>query len=307
MPSVKSKVSVLTITYNHEMHIEQAVTSAINQNTNFNYEIVVSDDCSTDGTRDILTNLHSRYPNTLRLILRQENIGARQNLIETFKLCEGDYIARLDGDDYWTSEHKLSKQVKLLEANPNFALSFHAASSINELDSKSTQIIRPYPTRDRYTLADLLIHNFIPNCSVMYRNDLFKEFPDWFNKAPMGDWPLHILVAQYGDIGYIDLPMAVYRIHSGGVWTSTDPVMKIRNHISLLRTVDLYLGSQHHAIIKESIAVRELKISLAYVRKGNYWDASVHLLRTILRRRVSLGSLISAVVNRILCCPSLDL
>src|SRR3712207_1086613 len=101
------KVSVLMLAYNHEKFIAQALDSALMQQVNFDYEIVIGEDCSTDNTRDILIRYQKEYPHRIRLLLPEKNLGMHDNLIQTFKACRGDYIAFLEGDDYWTSPNKL--------------------------------------------------------------------------------------------------------------------------------------------------------------------------------------------------------
>src|SRR4030088_1685053 len=101
------KLSVMMITYNHERFIAQAITSVLAQRVNFDYEIVVGEDCSTDGTREILMDFHRRFPDRIVPLLRDQNIGAMRNVEATLAACRGRYLAVLEGDDYWTCEEKL--------------------------------------------------------------------------------------------------------------------------------------------------------------------------------------------------------
>lgn len=107
----RMKVSVLMITYNHEKFIAQAIDSILMQQVNFDYEIVIGEDCSTDGTRAIVIQYQKEYPDKIRLLLPEENLGMHKNFVQTFRACQGEYIALLEGDDYWTSPRKLQKQV----------------------------------------------------------------------------------------------------------------------------------------------------------------------------------------------------
>src|SRR5438132_1821213 len=101
------KLSVMMITYNHERFIAQALDSILAQRVNFDYEIVIGEDCSTDGTRDILMDFHRRYPDRIVLLLRDHNLGVMRNFEATLGACRGRYLALLEVDDYWTSENKL--------------------------------------------------------------------------------------------------------------------------------------------------------------------------------------------------------
>ncbi len=223
------KLSVLMLTYNHENFIAQAIDSVLMQQVNFDYEIVIGEDCSIDKTRDILKGYSYRYPDKFRLLLPQENLGMMKNLMQTLEACNGEYVAIVEGDDYWTSVDKLQKQVDFLDSNPHLSTCFHNVNVVYEdgdirshpfhmqFPSYEHSTIKPLPIS---TLEDIVPGNFIQTCSVMFRNKLFGPFPHWFITMPLGDWPLHILNAQRGNIGYIDQILSVYRVHKGGVWSS---------------------------------------------------------------------------------------
>lgn len=232
------KISICTITYNHEEFIAQAIEGVIMQKTIASYELVIGDDCSTDGTRGICLGYQKKFPDRIRLILREGNVGSLKNFIQTLFTCKGQYVALLEGDDYWTDPYKLQKQADFLDNNPDFAICFHL---VDWLDQESGRIkdwkYGPPIRKPYYTIDDLLEHsNFIPTCSVMFRNNLFNKFPEWFFNSPVGDFPLNILNAQYGKIGFINEPMAVYRRHKGGLHGGRS---KAQNLKELLRAYEL--------------------------------------------------------------------
>jgi len=113
-------VSILTLTYNHENYISQALNSILMQKVNFNFEVIISDDFSTDNTKKIIIDFASKYPNLIKPVFRSSNIGVTKNFYETCKLCKGKYISILEGDDYWISKNKLQTQVDFLETNNHF-------------------------------------------------------------------------------------------------------------------------------------------------------------------------------------------
>lgn len=191
-------------TYNHEKFIAKAIDSALVQEVNFPYEIVIGEDCSTDNTRNIVIDYKNKYPDKIRLLLHQENIGMRKNFMQLLKSCSGRYIAELEGDDYWTSSQKLQKQVDFLDDNPEFSICFHPVRMCYDEATEEKRDIFPLNMKDVSTLEDLFEYNFIPTCSVMYRNNLINEFPDWLYKLKMGDWSLHILNYQYGNIKFLN-------------------------------------------------------------------------------------------------------
>jgi glycosyltransferase involved in cell wall biosynthesis len=235
------KVSVLIITYNHEQYIAQALESVLMQEADFDYEVVVGEDCSTDATRSILLDYRSRFGDRLRPLLRDNNIGMHANLIQTLEACKGRYVALLEGDDYWISPEKLSRQADLLDEQPELAMCFHDVKCVFE---PGCEIHDPKLTRASklvFTLDDLLEKNLMHSCSVMFRRGLFRVVPRWYFTLPLGDWPLHILNAQHGNIGYIDAVMGAYRVHPGGVWATRPLTWRVREAVRVLECVEGYL------------------------------------------------------------------
>ena len=105
------------ITYNHERFIAQAIESVLEQKTTFDFEIVIGEDCSTDGTGKIVMSYAQKYPDKVRAIVREKNIGATHNFINTLNQCRGQYVALLEGDDYWIDPMKLELQIRVMEGN----------------------------------------------------------------------------------------------------------------------------------------------------------------------------------------------
>src|ERR1035438_1167895 len=119
------KLSIMMLTYNHERFIAQALNSILSQRVTFDYEIVIGDDFSSDGTRDILARFCHKYPERIVLLLRERNIGAIRNMVATFAECQGEYVALLEGDDYWICDDKLQRQIDFLDSHRQTALCCH--------------------------------------------------------------------------------------------------------------------------------------------------------------------------------------
>lgn len=228
------KVSVCTITYNQEAYIREAMDSFLSQQTNFDFEIVIADDASTDTTPSILKEYESRYPGKIRLLLHEKNIGMVPNFFSAIQACKGDYIALCEGDDYWISNKKLQIQADLLDSHPEYAICFHKARIV-------FTGIEPfeYPdynakTPERSGFNDLVNGNFIHTPTCMFRNHLFDKVPDSFLKLKVGDWPLHLLNALKGDIYFIKEELAVYRVSSAGFWSARNHINKIEYAMLLL-------------------------------------------------------------------------
>ncbi len=235
------KVSVLMITYNHEPFIAQAIASVLMQQTSFPYELVIGEDCSTDGTRAIVEQFQRQYPAHIRLLLHPQNVGMFENFRQTYAACQGEYIAMLEGDDYWTDHHKLQQQIDFLNAHPTYAICFHQAYYRDDTVS-NTHYVKIFPsetTPNPLPWENLLLKNSIPTCSVVFRQNI-HTFPDWFRHLRFIDWFLHLFNAEYGAIHFIPKPMSVYRIHAGGSW-SQKPIVQL-----LLYEIDAFQRMQQH-------------------------------------------------------------
>jgi glycosyltransferase involved in cell wall biosynthesis len=256
------KLSVMMITYNHERFIAQALESILAQRLTFDYEIVVGEDCSTDRTRDILIDFCGRYPGRIVPLLRDRNVGMMRNLEQTIDACRGQYVAVIEGDDYWISVDKLQKQVDFLEAHPNYAICCHRARIVEEggaqprLGELGAEKTGSFPARDpgTYTIEDLLSENFIMSCTAVYRASTLGPLQEWFLKLGLGDWAMFALIAKSGSIYLMDDVMAAYRVHPGGVWSSQASSSRMRKCREMLSALDEHLGFQYHSAIRRTVS-----------------------------------------------------
>lgn len=210
-------------TYNHEKFIAQAIESVLMQKVNFDYELVIAEDCSTDRTREIVKNYQKKYPDKIRLLLRKKNLGGQMNYIQTLQACHGQYIAILDGDDFWTNPHKLQKQTDFLDKHHDFTACIHWAKFFEQETGKIiTEKHGPPVVKSYYTDEDLLEYNaFFATSSIVFRNGSITDFPKWIYNIEIVDFPLLILSARQGKIGFIDEAMSAYRIHREGLYTGS--------------------------------------------------------------------------------------
>jgi len=270
MEESRPKVSVSLITYNHADFIAQAIESVLMQETAFDYELVIGEDDSSDVTREIVKAYKEKYPDRIRLLLNdRENViyidgrpTGRWNFINTLQHCTGEYIALLEGDDYWTDPLKLQKQVNLLEAHPEYAMCAHRVMQVYEEENHAPRIYPHFKPKRVYCLRDLLVQAQLPTCSIVFRNKLFEEFPEWYYKAPQGDWPLHILNAQHGDIVFIEEVMGVYRVHQGGVFSFENEKQKLEWGIQKIQTINTHLEFQFNSIAQSEIALKRARIAI---------------------------------------------
>ena len=219
------KITIVCITYNQEKYIKQALDSFVMQKTNFDFQVIVSDDASTDNTPNIIKEYETKYPNIIKAFYHKANKGAMKNYLFALSQADSEYLIVNEGDDYFIDPNKLQKQVDFLEANPEYSICFHPVKVIYENNPKKTAI---YPlgkfSNDKLTFEKLLGWNFIQTNSVVYRWRFYNEnIDDIFPVGILpGDWYLHLCHAKVGKIGVINEVMSVYRKHAGGIWYDTD-------------------------------------------------------------------------------------
>jgi glycosyltransferase involved in cell wall biosynthesis len=211
------KVSAHIITFNQKDFIRDCLEGAVNQRLSYSYEIIVGDDCSSDGTREVLIEYQQKYPNLIRLVLfdtRNKGIPGKINFTTVLKECSGSYVALCDGDDYWSDPLKLQKQIDFLETHADFSICFHRTMELYPDGSKKMETFNTSSEPKIYTINDLARGNFLHTPSVVFRNNL-GELPKWFYDAPVGDLIIHMLGARTGKIYYLPDAMAVYRVGMG--------------------------------------------------------------------------------------------
>lgn len=259
------------VAYNHERYLAQALESALGQQASFPFEIVIGEDCSADRTRAIAEDYAARFPEKIRLLPSERNLGLTRNTARTLEACRGQYVAILEGDDFWTSPHKLQRQADYLDANADCAWAFTRSRVVDGdgavLEGRENRRV----AKGKYSLADYLERQFQPRfCTVMFRHRLFEGFPKWFYRMPTADMPLHVFNTHpHGLIGFVDEEMSAYRIHPGGVWSQGLTVREgagatleekrkmARRHldmVELLEAVDAHLAGAHRRILREQIA-----------------------------------------------------
>lgn len=269
----RPKVSVAMVTYKHEKFITQAVESVMMQQTDFPYELVIGEDCSPDRTREIVVDLQRRYPDRIRLLLPDRNLGMRANDLQTLRACDGEDVAILEGDDFWTSREKLKKQVRFLECHPECSACFHPVTQICDDGRKEPVTVGLSRDKRFFSLEDLISQKLASTCSVMYRNYFKGIFPEWYHKIGFGDWALQILHAEHGLLGYFDEVMASYRVHAGGVWSTTSRTWQLEQLVFLYESLNHYLGVKYRAQVRQCLSRRSYQLSVHYLAAGRVAEA----------------------------------
>lgn len=229
----KPILSVCLVTYNHVNYISQALNSILSQKTKYNYEIIVLEDCSTDGTQEILKKYKELYPDKISLYLQPTNTKVK-HFIEGLKHCNAKYICVLEGDDYWIDDLKIEKQINFLEANPEFVGCSHNSALIFGDQDQPSEVMIKQKMCDVYSINELTSYSvYCHTSSYIYKNIFNGHLPDYdyCNENNLyGDTFTNMLYAEYGPIKYLDEVMSVYRISGLGRWSSLNQIeQKIRN------------------------------------------------------------------------------
>ena len=254
---MRKKVSCHVITYNQKDYITQCIDGILMQQVDFPIEIVIGDDRSTDGTREILMKYAEDFPEIIKLNLREVRgvgIPGKENFVSTLEMCHGEYISLCDGDDYWTDPLKLKKQIDFLEQNKEYVLCFHQVKILQPNGSIVDDFITEVP--ENYETIETLARqgNYIHTPSVVFRNVL-NGLPSEFEHAPIGDFFMYMMLAEHGKLKYFHEPMCVYR-YGVGIYTGATHLRNIKSNLKLFTVLLSYLKDDS---IKQIILERQLR------------------------------------------------
>lgn len=243
-------ISVHMITYNHRAFIERAIECVISQNTDYSFELVIGEDCSNDGTSEIVKKYAKIYPKLIKLVTSEKNVGMHANSLRTLKACSGKYIAYCEGDDYWHDPLKLQKQATFLENNQRYGLVF---SDCNVWYEKSNITIYGFNKKQGFESEfDLDIETVIWGppvrwtCSAMAKSELIKEiiskdpFLHTSGNFKMADLQVWVELAMLEKVRYIPAPLATYRVLNESASRTNDIIKLLRFYRSVC-DVRLYL------------------------------------------------------------------
>lgn len=278
-------VSVVIITYNHARYIDECLRSVYSQVTDFDFEVLISDDCSTDRTQEMLKAWRDRYPAQTRLFLRDRNMGGGgcPNLEATFVECRGEFVALLEGDDYWTFEGKLQAQARLLQQSPDASACTHATQILSPDSTGTAPFRHPQPSSD-VSLEYLLTVGPPHTSSYMVRRSILDGRAAALRTLPMGDWPLMVHCASVGRV--VSMPdsfWSVYRVQGQGSWSARGLVHRTRGEIRALMTFAEVLPDRLHPVIRRQLLLRQMWLSEGHWQAGDRLQAFREALPAIVR------------------------
>lgn len=271
------KISICMITYNHEAYIAEAIESVLMQKTGIPYDLIIGEDRSTDSTREICEKYQAQYPEIITLLPDLgHNIGAMNNYIRTLKACDGEFLAILEGDDYWVHPQKLQMQVDFLMNHPDYVACFtdYDVIETGKASAKADDHIILLSS-DRLSLTDLIQANQIMTCTILYRNKIRDYQLDWMTYLKMGDWPTHMIHAQYGDFKYLPVVTGTYRLHSSNYYAGRAFTERILAEQAVLFAIKAHLPVAYHSDIKQQLHSRYLLLA-QFSRKQSNWAKAIY-------------------------------
>lgn len=229
-------VSVRTSTYNHGKYIKYCIEGVLMQKTTFPFEFIIGEDCSTDGTREIVFEYAKKYPDIIRVITADYNVGSKANGRRCIRACRGKYMAICEGDDYWTDPLKLQKQVDFLEANPEYGL---VHTNFDFVDIQNCKL--PIPEIPLYKNMNKRIFNgyiwdyflvnpgFILTCTICFRRDLLRD-----DEVRYYDHGLFLMLSRQAKVYYLPDITSAYRRNPCGIMMSTPKAVSDKMGLTLL-------------------------------------------------------------------------
>ncbi len=316
-------VSVCMITYNHRPYIVAAVEGVLRQETEYPFELVIGEDCSTDGTREIVLDYQKRYPDVVRVIHSERNVGARANHARTIAACRGQYVAFCEGDDFWHRPDKLQLQVSCLEKHPEYGLvcsdydcrnvtTGHIVAGYNRRRGRT---VPARPTMTDFALGRGGIWGAILTCTVVVRVDLLRRirqddpFLHGGNAFSMGDVQCWAELSHLSEVGYIDSSLATHNLLPESAARSRDERKSLRFSISG-REMLMYLCEKYAlpAEVRQAVTREwcQYSFQLAFLerdltRAGQVFDRGYRLSRAErIKYRAMRHALVHGLLRRVL-------
>ena len=268
-------VSVCMITYNHQDYIRQALDSILSQKMDFPFEIVIGDDGSKDQTGTICAEYVQKHPGRINYLRREPNLGMMPNFISTLQACNGKYIALCEGDDYWTDNSKLKRQVDFMESQPDHSLCCHLHSVLTQKALAPVHRDLPAESIDVRT-EEYLVSPFFHTSSYFFRNDALPDpYPAWYRDVLAGDHFLVLFLSLKGRIGCLNKRMSVFRNHGSSVSFTRTALDIKQNFVKHLELFDQYSGLGFHKTIRKVIRKWDLLYKVyepvGYFKKLSYF------------------------------------
>lgn len=295
-------ISVRTSTYNHASYIKQCIDGVLRQKTTYAMEYIIGEDYSTDGTREIVFEYAKKYPNIIRVVTADYNVGMKANGQRCINRCRGKYMAICEGDDYWSDPYKLQKQVELLEQNEKATLAYTGFQTVDFVGNAISRPMYNYYasiSSSGDVFYRLLRGNFILTLTTCFRRDILLS--DEVQQAPTTiDYLLFLIAAAKGDAIYMPEKTSCYRQHCSSIMATAPKVVSNQTLDAFKYVAELYVKG---AIRRRSM-VNNLLINIFIMRRaiGLYIQNDRYLLRIILSIKKSMLVFVVPAVLEICFC-----
>lgn len=260
-------VSVYVLTYNHSKYLRECLDGVMMQKTDFDFEVLIYDDASTDGSQKIIREYKDKYPLIIKDYCQTRNQFSRGKLKQAqdkiLEKAEGKYIALCEGDDYWSDLYKLQKQFDFMEAHPDYSVCMHRARIVNENGIDTGKYLGPRGINKNVMFEDDLLR-FYATASKFYRTELSYNLPKFYYRGSAGDYPMFIVLLANGKGYYMKDEMCVYRKNVEGSATSVlrkrskkERIQYQNERIEILKDAQEYYKPKYYKAFDRYIALQE--------------------------------------------------
>ncbi len=251
------RLTVLIVTYNHEAYIRRAVESVLMQKVSERYDVIVADDGSIDNTRQIIDEIFAANaaPPRHHYLDFSVNRGITENYQRSFAACKTEYVAVIEGDDYWVHPGKLAAQLAFLDEHMECAA---VSANYFVYDEKSCRFTARSVVNSEFSYLDarsLIDDNLIGNFSTcMYRLSALRAIPDHLYTGTAYDWGVNICIARNALIGFLHTPLSVYRVHNKGTWNRLNQEERVATQLRVIEhyntSTDQVFDTEFEALAK---------------------------------------------------------
>lgn len=246
------KLNIVLISYNQEQYIAQAVESILMQRVNDDVQVrvIVADDCSKDRTLEIIKSYEEKSPFPFVYLAADTNLGISKNYQRAFAACDGDYIAILEGDDWWSSPNHIEQHIRFLDAHKECSMSMNTITFFTQETQESKPAYWGYGNYDVYyvdTKRQITEGNQLGNLSAcFFRTSCIKKIPDSLYSISIADWMLGVMLSQQGSIALLKESTSVYRTNANSTWASLSRKQQVKRMLKLSKQYDKYQNGQYH-------------------------------------------------------------
>ncbi len=246
------KLNIVLISYNQEQYIAQAMESILMQRVNDDVQVrvIVADDCSKDNTLEIIKSYEKKSPFPFVYLPVEKNLGISKNYQRAFAACDGDYIAILEGDDWWSSPNHIEQHIRFLCTHKECSMSMNTITFYAQETQTSKLPYWGYGDADVFyvdTECQITQGNQLGNLSAcVFRNSCIKQLPASLFGISIADWMLGVMLSQEGSIALLKESTSVYRTNANSTWASLSRKQQVKRMLKLSKQYDKYQNGQYH-------------------------------------------------------------